>query len=184
MSQVWEHDITRVQKHELNLADFNSVAARGASNLQRYEPAIAAMEEVQSWGEDSQGRYFAFEVMQNSQQETILMGVVRNHHVSHDGTQVPALIVGMPPDQYAPDWCEYMAIEVWIDPSVSMSESLKSAAYFEESDHYLKAASSAQAVASFVEFYMQDHPGFQRIVQAPAKDVIGKIEPKAPALKR
>ena len=169
-------------------AGFNAFAERIKSDLQPYEKAIAVMKDMQdNWGKDSKGRYFTFEAALDHfgiSARTILVGTLHNYRpAGHEDQRVPTLFVGLKADSNAPDWCEFVVAQRWTDPSAPMSERIREAYIGGGLNRYGTAKTSDDVVVSFAEDYMQDHPGFQRILQNAAQEVISKIPAKGPQQK-
>jgi hypothetical protein len=166
-------------------ASFNTIAERVTNDLQPYEKAIAVMKDMQdNWGKDSKGRYFTFEAALDHcgiSARTILVGTLHNYHPAGSRNQnVPTLFVGLPTDSYTPKGAEFTVAQRWTDPSAPMSERIREAYVGGGLNRFGTAETSDDAVISFAEDFMLDHPGFQRTLQSAAQEFISKIPAKGP----
>lgn len=158
----------------------DKIPEKVAAGLQRYTAAIAIMKDVHAWGKDVQGRYFDFETVYHPHIDRFV--VVGTLHNPQD-VRVPTIVFGLESDVGATPEDGFMVAGTLTDPAEPILSRIVDVNTY---GWALNATSETVAAGMmiFIEKYMFDHPGFQRIVQAAAADVISAIPPKRPTFSK
>lgn len=159
---------------------FTALARDTKARLEKFKKVIAYFKDLESWGPDTEGNVFTFEVFQHSSLPGAPIMILGSYAKPRKKTAW-GLLIGLPSNV---EGCDYDTYDGWypnqgtpIEKATNVRRNCgRMYSYVnQDADQIVRAA-----VLDFVRVHMRNHPRYQEAIQSTTDKVVKTIKARPP----